>query len=282
MPQYLDEVVTCASTAIPTRIITENLPAHSIWKAIAASLPDQGPHCWFWWEKTGHTLAVLIEKAGYNIESQYKVLLFYYLHVIPALGPSPCIDVRTPRWKSFMTDDYTPVEFSWSWGDGNKPPVIRFSVEPIGAFAGTDVDPVNEHAAERFVNRLASLLPGIDLDLYHHFSQELLIDSQAFYTPDLSSVQERSQQFVAFDLNKKGIKVKAYFIPSLKAKKTGKTRLDLVQYAIHTVQQGSREKVQQSCSTAFDFLRGNEQTLRLQVEILGIDCADRTSSRMKI
>ena len=223
-----------------------------------------------------------MEKAEYSIESQYKVLLFYYLHVIPVLGPSPGSDVQSPRWKSFMTDDYTPVESSWGWGDGISPPVIRFSIEPIGAFVGTNVDPVNEYAAKRFVHRLESLLTGVDLDWYHHFSRELLIDNQAFYTSNLSSVQEKSQQFVVFDLNKEGITLKAYFIPTLKAKKLEQTCLNLVQCAIHMIQKDSCEQVQQSFSTAFDFLRGNEQTLRLQVEILGIDCAAGANSRMKI
>lgn len=281
LQQCLEDIAGCASPAIPNEIITRKLPPRSIWRVLTACLRDQGLHCRFWWEKTGHTLATLMEKAGYSIESQYKVLLFYYVHVVPALGPSPCSDVQAPRWKSFMTDDFTPVEFSWSWGGGHEQPVIRFSVEPIGALAGTNVDPVNEYATERFVHRLKSLLPGTDLDWYHHFSRELLIDSQVFYTMNPSSIQERSQQFVAFDLNTQGITLKAYFIPTLKAKKSGKTRLDLVENAILTIKQGSGDRVQQNCSIAFDFLRRMEHTLRLQVEILGIDCAAGAKSRLK-
>ena len=282
LEQCLEDIVNCAGSAIPAEIISGKLPPCSIWRVFTACLPDQGAHCRFWWENTGHALATLMEKAGYNIDSQYKVLLFYYLHVVPEFGPSPCLAVQVSRWKSFMTDDFTPVEFSWSWGGGHEPPVIRFSVEPIGALAGTEVDPINEYAAEHFVNRLESLLPGTHLDWYHHFSRELLIDNQAFYTTDLSYVQEKSQHFVAFDLNTESITLRAYFIPTLKAKKLGKTRLDLVQHAVHTNQQDSCERFQQSYSTAFDFLRRNEQSLGLQVEILGIDRAAGAKSRLKV
>ena len=56
-----------------------------------------------------------------------------------------------------MTDNHTPVEFSWDWGCANDEPTVRYSIEPIGCNAGTPKDPLNEHAAARMLWGLRSL-----------------------------------------------------------------------------------------------------------------------------
>ena len=43
-----------------------------------------------------------------------------------------------------MTDDFSPLEYSWNWGTGANPPDVRYSVETIAAEAGSDTDPFNQ------------------------------------------------------------------------------------------------------------------------------------------
>lgn len=67
---------------------------------------------------------------------------FYYRFVVPNLGPPPTLIESPNLWRSFMTDDFTPIEFSWDWGnvDSMTDRRVRFSVEPISYDAGTFKD----------------------------------------------------------------------------------------------------------------------------------------------
>ena len=79
-----------------------------------------------------------------------------------------------------MTDNFTPVEFSWNWGIKDGPVVIRYSIEPIGLLAGTSADPINDGTADRVVRQFQSLLPTADLQWYDHFSRALCLTSEQF------------------------------------------------------------------------------------------------------
>ena len=78
------------------------------------------------WLPTRSLLLRLLNGAGYPLESQVRHVDFFDEHIAPRLGSLP--------GTSYMTDDGTPVELSWDWGNisGRSPlkrPVIRFSVE---------------------------------------------------------------------------------------------------------------------------------------------------------
>lgn len=95
-------------------------------------------HHRFWWSKnTGHILAVLLNKAGYSPKLQYRDLKFFAEVIAPHLGASlEESGEKRSQWHSFMTDDGTPVELSWDWGTADGPPMIRYSIEPVGLHAG--------------------------------------------------------------------------------------------------------------------------------------------------
>ena len=44
-----------------------------------------------------------------------------------------------------MTDDGTPIEFSWDWvwRGGGQSSIVRFSIEPKEREAGSQTDPLN-------------------------------------------------------------------------------------------------------------------------------------------
>lgn len=111
----------------------------SAWSRVDSEIADpRNAHHRFWWSKhTGHVLAVLLEKAGYSQELQYRDLKFFATVIVPHLGASlePSVENHS-QWHSFMTDDGTPVELSWDWGTSDGPPMIRYSIEPVGLHAG--------------------------------------------------------------------------------------------------------------------------------------------------
>ena len=72
----------------------------------------------------------MLQAAGYNSETEERYAVFYDEQVAPLLGPRPD-EKDGPVWPSFMTDDHSPVELSWSWKAQNASPEVRLSLEPI-------------------------------------------------------------------------------------------------------------------------------------------------------
>lgn len=135
---------------------------------------NRNPSHLFWWTSTGIPFAILLEKAGYLFEEQLHHLRFYFVVIVPELGGGPRPDDTLKHWKSFMTDHHSPVEFSWAWNRGTELPVVRFSFEPIGEVAGTQMDPNNQYAALRFVANQHSQILGCDLLWFNHLWEKLI------------------------------------------------------------------------------------------------------------
>ncbi|KAK5989807.1 Nonribosomal peptide synthetase dtxS1 [Cladobotryum mycophilum] len=124
------------------------------------SLSDHGR---YWWRRSGYVLAILLKKSSYSYPAQLKHLDFFAQSIAPRLG---IVDkLRAEQWKSFMTDDYNPIEFSWDWSTTQKPPVIRYAVEPVGKDAGTPRDQYNQGASEEFLQEMLKVLSPPDMQL---------------------------------------------------------------------------------------------------------------------
>ncbi|KAH7111001.1 aromatic prenyltransferase, partial [Dactylonectria estremocensis] len=134
-------------------------------------------------------------------------LLFLHRSVVPQMDPRP----RSihPAWKSFMTDDYSPVEYSRKWSLGDKKPEICYSIEALGPLAGTKEDPFNQAATRNLMQSLAASMPGHDLTWFDHFSRELL--GPGTPASSSSSSSGNSTMLVAFEMIGGRIEVKAYF-----------------------------------------------------------------------
>ncbi|KAL9047189.1 MAG: hypothetical protein Q9214_000174 [Letrouitia sp. 1 TL-2023] len=237
----------------------------------------------FWWTKIAYPLAALLDNAGYSIESQCQHLLFFYSLVAPELGPKS--DGRGPSrlWDSFMTDHSTPIELSWEWGPSCSNPTIRFSFEPIGTLAGTIADPLNRYATTRVLNQYQQLLPGCDLTLFHHFSQELLSYDHSSKEMEKSIVSQghRSRTFVAVECSESEVVVKAYFFPVFKALKLGCSTWVIISQAIRNLP-GYRRSAFEGLSMLEEFLKTSAQGAKLVPEIFAIDCVAAAASRLKI
>lgn len=159
-------------TAVQVQLLDD--PGLFFWEVISDYFPGEDSDVQFWWHTTGLPLARMLSKASYTIELQIHQLLFYRFYVAPELGVGPNDKGAPSRWKSFMTDNHTPVEFSWDWGRGKDEPTIRYSIEPISFGAGTSSDPFNEYATDRVVQSLQKLFPNVDLAWFYHFSEKLL------------------------------------------------------------------------------------------------------------
>ncbi|KAI0010204.1 tryptophan dimethylallyltransferase-domain-containing protein [Xylariaceae sp. FL0662B] len=253
----------------------------SIWQQVDSELGSfQSVHHRFWWSRhTGIALAVLLQNAGYPPDLQYRDLKFFAQVVAPNLGVSRERIGDGTQWPSFMTDDGTPLELSWDWGTKDNPPMIRYSVEPIGLHAGTSLDPGNLTAGPALQEQLVHSLPSMRLEWFNFFKEffEYRNLEESRFVEDVED--HNSSIFYAFDLSTTVITAKVYFFPKLRAKACNQTNLEVLTQAIHEAPYCTEDNLK-AWSVFHDF--SLEMGKNLEHEMLAIDLIDPLESRLKL
>lgn len=237
----------------------------------------------FWCNSTGSVLEAMMQKANYDINLQRAYLSFFCRYVASSLGKRPSAEGKPRNWYSFMADDFTPIELSWSWAGSRPLPKVRYSIEPIGPYAGTLLDPFNGQMTISLINKIWPKPLNLDLRSFNRLYSDLLaFEPKGTNTNALCPASEpRSQTFMAFDLNDSGAMLKAYFIPNLKAIETGQSKIKLVRESLkkldcqHLPMFGAVELLSK-------FIDSRPANQPLELEIVGIDCVSLATSRIKI
>jgi DMATS type aromatic prenyltransferase len=182
-----------------------------------------------------------------------------------------------------MTDDFTPIEFSWTWGnsEGMIDRRVRFSIEAISEQAGTVTDPWNQKATFDLVSRLESAIPGIDLERFYWLSNKFIPSETA---NDFSlwkrSEQPRSCMFLAFELGDGMPVVKAYMLPYAKQVETGQSSSSVIFGALHSL---AYDKLGwPSLQVLVESLEIQGKLLELDPFMIATDCITPSESRMKV
>jgi DMATS type aromatic prenyltransferase len=258
-------------------------PELLIWQRVNTELQHfESEHHRFWWNRhTGKALAVLLYNAKYPPELQYRDLKFFAQVVAPNLGIShETLRADTQPWPSFMTDDGTPLELSWDWGTRDASPTIRYSIEPIGLYAGTSLDPGNLIAGPVLQEQLRNSLPEMRLEWFHHFQESFSggASSKGGQFQDNPDDHD-SSIFYAFDLSKSGITAKVYFFPKAKGE-CNQSKLEVLLQAIHAAPHCTEDKLK-ACAVFSDFA-SDAANQGLEYEMLSMDLIDPLESRLKI
>ncbi|KAK7937316.1 uncharacterized protein PG986_014184 [Apiospora aurea] len=185
------------------------------WTKIAQYLPPRNPQYDFWWQLTGRHLAVMLDSAGYPVERQYEALMFHYNWAIPYMGPAPGPNGVIPgKWKSLLQADGTPLEYSWKWPSSRAGdhPEIRYAMEPIGCYAGTGLDPLNQQATRELLHRLGQAIPSVNLAWSNHFFATLFDHDVAELAAEGAAGADLSTSTgFGVDFGKDGPGIKTYF-----------------------------------------------------------------------
>ncbi|KAJ5372859.1 hypothetical protein N7517_004865 [Penicillium concentricum] len=234
-----------------------------------------------WVDEVGPILTSMLVMAGYSSYSTLIHMKFFQESVARSLGPHP--RGRGPGdWKSFMTDDHTPVELSWCWSTSTAHPAVRYSVEPIGSFAGQEFDPTNTTASLRLLEDASPLATNLDLYLHNHFESLLLLRNEQIERIDNQpSLAPQSQSFLAFDLLETLMVVKQYYLPERRALSKGKQNLEIIKYAIQKLPPPANA-LTDSIDMFNEFYDSFQEHSQPAVEIMAIDCVDPCQSRLKI
>ncbi|KAJ4854539.1 tryptophan dimethylallyltransferase domain-containing protein [Trichoderma breve] len=207
---------------------------------------------------------------------------FFRKSVSPSLGFHPSATEAPHIWKSFMTDDHTPVELSWCWSAAKDTPKVRYSVEAISRSAAQGTDLVNAAANVRLLGDSLSIAPDMDLYLHRHF-RNLLSSRHITQQTDATLQREvpQSQCFIAFDLLEKGMVVKQYYLPGQTAVREGSSNWNIIKHATRKLS-GPAVSLLASFDVLVSFIESLPAESRATVEILAIDCLEPIKSRLKV
>jgi DMATS type aromatic prenyltransferase len=232
---------------------------------------------------TGTILQTLLSRAQYSTERQSRALQFYLQVVIPNLGPGQDLDMNQNPWPSFMTDDFSPLEFSWNWGSLRSPvaPTIRVSFEAIGAQAKTSTDPWNSASTLNLLANLQATTPNVDLYNFEQLSPYLLPDSTiTIAEPPLEVHGYQSSLFLAAEFVSQEPTIKVYWLPLLKALQTSQSVSAIICQALRSLAV-SLEGFS-AIHQLVDFLENKAPSLGLQPFIVATDCITVSKSRIKV
>ncbi|KAM0432324.1 hypothetical protein ACHAPT_004865 [Fusarium lateritium] len=230
------------------------------------------PHQRYWYQNVGYVLVSFLNSAGYTQMNQINILHHFANLVTPHLGSA--FRIGLPRWRSFMTDDHTPVQLSWDFGTGVEKPTIRYSIEPIGLDAGTAVNLQNARAAGDFKKDLMDAFPEINTTLFEHFHacfDQLWIGGGPGH---------QSTMFWGFTLEDNTITNKAYFFPGAMARATHRPTMAVIQEAIESIPGYSPDKM--ASFKPFAKYVGRHPELRLEVEMFALDLVPEERSRLRV
>ncbi|KAF5871400.1 putative dimethylallyl tryptophan synthase protein [Botrytis fragariae] len=140
---------------------------------------------------------------------------------------------QPPRWKSYMSDDFSPIEFSWNWrnAQGDVDRRVRFSIEAISKQSGTVGDPWNQKATIDLVNRLEVDVPEIKVQWFHRLLKDFTPSKDViseFFISRFDPQPPRSSFFMAFEMRDKMRVVKLYMMPFARAMERSQTKSAII------------------------------------------------------
>jgi DMATS type aromatic prenyltransferase len=157
--------------------------------------------------------------------------LFHARYIISSLGPAPQKSQPYSQWRSYVTDDFSLLEYSWNQGHPTSPSRIRYSIETIGSAAGTEKDPYNRLKTAELRRDIERLCPGLDWSWYELLENvfcEPVEHLKGRSATNRSYKSSSSSAFLPFWANIH-IGVKAYFGP-VATQQRGVTRLSTLKF----------------------------------------------------
>ena len=192
------------------------------------------------------------------------------------MGQAPRSDGEPIKWKSLIALDGTPIEYSWKWNTTTSDPDVRYVMEPIGQFPGTELDPLNQQALREMLHGLATAIPSIDLTWVNHFLSTLYDHDNAKYAQEAAAgVYLGTSVQVAAEFQPKGTALKAYFFP----RKLGQKGLMPLAQWDAAISQLDPDNA--APNALLDFIAGNPEGKLLTPFSLGVDNVAPAKSRLK-
>ncbi|KAF8519642.1 aromatic prenyltransferase [Hysterangium stoloniferum] len=235
----------------------------------------------FWWTTTGKIFSQMMQRAFYPVHQQYRYLSFFYMVILPELGPAPAFDMP---FRSYMTDDHSPMELSWQF-DKDGGAVARFAIDPVRR--QSEGDARGPMGLFQDMASLKVLAPGVDLDWCHTCADMLTLQNTPPAAQENGTPEYPSQYFVGFDFSSAGIVLKAYFLPETRSTLTSVSKTTLVTDCLTVLSTPSS-----ACPSPQDLLTPWKKVasffdslpadLTPNINIVAVDCVPSKQNRVKI
>ncbi|KAF7931289.1 hypothetical protein EAE99_003760 [Botrytis elliptica] len=243
---------------------------------------DTSPSLWD--DDIGAMLSSMLQMAGYTPRMNTCHREVFASYIAPSLGIHPKLLGSSEGWRSFMTDDFTPVELSWRWSPSSDLPSVRYSIEPIGLCAGSTRDPLNTQASVDLIAELEKCSSNLSLDWHRHFSKTLLVSGQESKPWEIGTSEvphsHLSQIFLAFDLDESS-QLKTYYLPMWRAASLHKSTLMVVGESIKSLAISSP-----NLGIAFDLIAQYIDSCAVgkkpRIEIVSTNCTTSSDPSIKI
>lgn len=114
-------------------------------------------------------LDILLEAGEYRDPNLSKIISHDLLEDYSVFGPAPKNGFQQPtktleahvtgepkadnynNWPSFLSDDFSPIEYSLSIAPDRL--IVRFAFEPVSELSGTEADPCNTLTTSKWLHR---------------------------------------------------------------------------------------------------------------------------------
>jgi len=193
------------------------------------------------------------------------------------MGLAPRADGKALKWKSLVQPDGTPIEYSWKWPQaGGGRPEVRYDFEPVGAYAGTELDPLCQLAAKELMGRLATAIPDAHVDntWFHHFMSTLFEhDNTKLAAAAARGEPMSSTVLMAVEFYPKGVVFKTYMQPRLLGY-PGVTPTSVYEASIAGIEAKTPAR-----AAVHDFLRNSAEGKLMSPFSVGVD--NKAGSRLK-
>ncbi|KAF4237954.1 hypothetical protein CNMCM6457_000431 [Aspergillus fumigatiaffinis] len=253
----------------------QQLPWKVLGKSLGLPTIDQEQY----WLNTAPYFNNLLIQCGYDVHQQYQYLAFYHRHVLPVLGPFIRSSAEANYISGFSAEGY-PMELSVNYQASKA--TVRLGCEPVGEFAGTSQDPMNQFMTREVLGKLARLDPTFDLRLFDYFdSQFSLTRKEANLVASKLIKQRRQSKVIAFDLKDGAIIPKAYFFLKGKSLASGIPVQDIAFNAIESI---APKQIESPLLVLKAFVTKlfAKPTVTSDVFILAADCIIPQKSRIKL
>jgi tryptophan 4-dimethylallyltransferase len=255
-----------------------NASHQPVYKILSSVLEFQSNDHKLWWHSTAPMFSEMLQRANYDLHSQYKHLGIYKKYIIPFLGAYPTNGRE--RWLSILTRYGTPFELSLNCSDN----LVRYTYEPINAATATAQDPFNTHAIWESLQKLIAIQPGVDVQWFCHFKHDLTLsasETKHVLENGLAGSQIMTQNKLALDLKGDEFMVKTYIYPALKAAVTGRSIQDLMFDSIHRLSE-RYPSIQAPLLALNEYVESRGADSTASPRLLSCDLIDPSKSRIKI
>jgi DMATS type aromatic prenyltransferase len=186
------------------------------------------------------------------------------------------------KWKSLLQADGTPIEYSWKWNTSQGRPEVRIAQEPIGPWAGTELDPLNQLATRELLHRLSQAIPSVNLEWSDHFFATLFDhDNAKLAAEGVAGADLSTSTGFGVDYSPGGPAIKAYF-QGRKLGQKGFMPLDDWVSAIKPLLKQDPASGEGSLAALLQFIKSHPEVTPVNPFSLAIDCVPAAQSRMKL